>query len=98
MLWGADGRRVCRAVRRTSRIPIVMLTAKSDTVVPVLLTLAFGVVAVGRVAQTRMAVGAVVREAARAGALADSGPAAVMRGEARGHQVASDHRLTNGTT
>jgi hypothetical protein len=65
--------------------------------VPVLLTLAIGVIGVGRVAQARMAVGAVAREAARAGALSDSAGAAVARGEARGSQVAGDHRLTNGS-
>lgn len=31
MLPGVDGLEVCRQVRRTSRVPIVMLTARSDT-------------------------------------------------------------------
>jgi hypothetical protein len=65
--------------------------------VPVLLTLAFGVLGVGRVTQARMAVGAVAREAARAGALSDSAAEAVVRGEERGRQVAADRRLTNGS-
>jgi two-component system response regulator MtrA len=32
MLPGVDGLEVCREVRRTSRVPIVMLTARTDTI------------------------------------------------------------------
>ena len=32
MLPGLDGLEVCRAIRRTSTVPIVMLTARTDTI------------------------------------------------------------------
>jgi hypothetical protein len=66
-------------------------------VVPVLLSLAFGVVGVSRVVQAQLAVSAVAREAARGAALADSAADAAARGVARGQDVASGYRLTNGT-
>lgn len=65
-------------------------------VVPLLLTLAFGVVAAGRVAHGQMAVGAVAREAARAAALADTAPDARSRGVARGREVAAGYGLDEG--
>jgi hypothetical protein len=61
--------------------------------VPLLLTLAFGVVAAGRVAHGQMAVGAVAREAARAAALADTAADARSRGVARGREVAAGYGL-----
>jgi len=66
-------------------------------VLPVLLLLAFGVVAVTRVTQARMEVSAVAREAARAAALADGPGEATRRGLARGHEVATGYGLTNGS-
>ena len=66
-------------------------------IVPVLLLLAFGVVGAGRVGQARLGVSAVAREAARAAALADSPAEAAARGVARGEEVASGYRLTNGS-
>ena len=66
-------------------------------VLPLLLLLAFGVIGVGRVVQAQMGVSAVAREAARAGALANSPAEATARGLARGEQVATGYRLTNGS-
>ncbi|MCC6177469.1 MAG: pilus assembly protein [Chloroflexi bacterium] len=65
-------------------------------VVPLLLTLAFGVVAAGRVAHGQMAVSAVAREAARAAALADSAADAGSRGVSRGREVAAGYGLGDG--
>jgi hypothetical protein len=62
-------------------------------VVPLLLILAFGVVAAGRVAHGQMAVSAVAREAARAAALADTAADARARGIARAREVATGHGL-----
>jgi len=66
-------------------------------VVPLLLTLAFGVVAAGRVANGRMAVEAVAREAARTAAMADTAADARARGVARGRQVAAGYGLADGS-
>lgn len=66
-------------------------------VIPVLLLLAFGVVAVGRVAEAKMGVSAVARESARAGALANDPADAVAQGMARGRAVAAGYRLSNGS-
>jgi Flp pilus assembly protein TadG len=62
-----------------------------------LLALAFGVVGVGRVLQAQLAVSAVAREAARAGALADDAVAARERGQARGEEVARGYGLNGGS-
>ena len=62
-------------------------------VIPMLLTLAFGVVAAGRVAHGQMAVGAVAREVARAAALADTATDAQSRGVARGREVAAGYGI-----
>jgi Flp pilus assembly protein TadG len=62
-------------------------------VVPILLVLAFGVLAIGRVVQADMAVRAVAWEAARAGALADSVTQATGQGLATGLAVADDYHL-----
>ena len=66
-------------------------------VIPVLLLLAFGVVGAGRLVHAQMGVAGVVREAARAGALADTAAEARARGEARGQDVARGYRLDNGS-
>jgi TadE-like protein len=66
-------------------------------VVPLLLLVGFGVVGVGRVVHARMGVAAVAREAARAGALADTGAEAVTRATVRGQEVATGYRLENGS-
>lgn len=63
-------------------------------VIPVLLILAFGVVGVGRVIQAQMAVSAVVREAARAAALANTPAQASSDGIARGQEVAAGYGLS----
>ena len=65
-------------------------------VVPVLLMLAFGVVAAGRVAYGQMAVGAVAREAARAAALAETSADASSRGIARARAVTASYGLDDG--
>jgi len=66
-------------------------------VVPMLLLLAFGVVAVGRVTQAQMAVSAVARESAASAAMANDAAEAVARGTVRGRAVAEGYHLANGT-
>ncbi|MCC6178317.1 MAG: pilus assembly protein [Chloroflexi bacterium] len=65
-------------------------------VVPLLLTLAFGVVAAGRVAHGQMAVSAIAREAARTAALADTAADAQTRGVQRGREVAEGFGVDGG--
>ncbi len=66
-------------------------------VIPVLLLLAFGVVAVGRVSDAQMGVSAVAREAARAAALANEPGAAASQGVTRGQEVAAGYHLGDGS-
>jgi len=66
-------------------------------VIPILLLLAFGVVAAGRVTQAQMGVSAVAREAARAAALASDSSQAAVDGMARGREVATGYSLGNGS-
>lgn len=66
-------------------------------VIPVLLLLAFGVIAAGRVTEAQMGVSAVSREAARAAALANDPGAAASQGMARGQQVATGYQLADGS-
>jgi Flp pilus assembly protein TadG len=62
-----------------------------------LLILAFGVVGVGRVTQAQLAVSAVAREAARAGALAEDAWQAQEQGRSRGEDVAQGYGLSDGS-
>jgi hypothetical protein len=62
-------------------------------VLPVLLGLVFGVVALSRVVQAQLALVAVVEETARAGALADRQAQAAPRGVQRGTTVAAGYGL-----
>ncbi len=66
-------------------------------VIPILLLLAFGVVAVGRVTDAQMGVSAVAREAARAAALANDPGAAASQGMTRGQEVAAGYHLGDGS-
>jgi len=66
-------------------------------VIPVLLLLAFGVVAVGRVTDAQMGVSAVAREAARAAALANDPGEAASQGVTRGQEVAAGYHLGDGS-
>ena len=66
-------------------------------VVPLLLTLAFGVVAAGRVAHGKMAVEAIAREAARVASMADTAADARAHGLARGREVAAGYGLDDGS-
>lgn len=66
-------------------------------VVPVLLLLAFGVIAAGRITQAQMGVSAVAREAARAATLANNPGQAATNGMARGQEVAAGYSLGNGS-
>jgi Flp pilus assembly protein TadG len=65
--------------------------------IPVLLLLACGVIAFGRVSEAQMGVSAVAREAARAAALANSSDEAASQGLTRGQEVAAGYHLTNGS-
>lgn len=66
-------------------------------IIPILLLLAFGVVAIGRVTEAQMGVDGVAREAARAAALANGAAQASNDGLARGQEVAAGHHLENGS-
>ena len=65
-------------------------------VLPALLVLVFGVVGAGQLTEAKMDVSAVAREAARAGALAQSPGEAGIRGERRGYEVAQGYGLDEG--
>lgn len=64
-------------------------------VLPLLLTLAFGVVGISRLVHAQMGVSAVAREASRAAALATTPLQATLRGHERGQQVAAGYGLTD---
>ena len=66
-------------------------------VMPVFLLLIFGMLGASRVISAQMAVSAVSREAARAGALASTATAASGAGLARGKEVAGGYGLDNGS-
>lgn len=85
---------MCRSWLRAQRGNALVETA---LVLPLLLLLAFGVIGAGRIVQAQMGVSAVAREAARAGALANGSADAAARGVARGEEVATGYRLTNGS-
>ena len=63
-------------------------------VIPFLLVMSFGVVGIGRMTQAQMAVSAVAREAARAGALADTADQAQTQGTQRGYDVGAGYNLS----
>ncbi|MDQ2744120.1 MAG: pilus assembly protein [Chloroflexota bacterium] len=65
--------------------------------IPLLLLLAFGVVAMGRVTDAQMGVSAVAREAARAAALANEPGEAASQGVTRGQEVAAGYHLGDGS-
>lgn len=62
-------------------------------VVPLLLVITLGVVGIGRLTQTQMAVSAVAREAARSGALQDNQRDAHDIGVQRGYDVGQGYNL-----
>ena len=66
-------------------------------VIPILLLLAFGVVAVGQVTDAQMGVSAVAREAARAAALANGPGEAASQGVTQGREVAAGYHLGDGS-
>ncbi|MHB8620827.1 MAG: TadE/TadG family type IV pilus assembly protein [Chloroflexota bacterium] len=80
--------------RRAQRGSALIETA---LVLPILLTLVFGLVGIARLAHARMGLSAVAREEARAGALADTPGDATSRGLAAGQAVASGYGLSNGS-
>ena len=84
----ASGRAVAQTLRRGQAL------IETALVLPVLLLLVFGLVAVGRLTLARSSVSAVAREAARAAAGASSGPEAVARGLDRGRAVAEGYGLS----
>ncbi len=92
-----EARRPSRRGRYRSAGQLGQALVETALVIPMLLLLAFGVVGVGRVTQGQMGVSAVAREAARAAALADTVGDASTRGLARGQEVATGYRLTNGS-
>ena len=66
-------------------------------VLPVLLFLAFGVIAAGRVTQAKLGVSAVAREAARAAAQSGGAAEASRRGHSRAAEVADGYGLGDGS-
>ncbi len=68
--------------------------AETALVIPFLLFMSFAVVGIGRMTQAQMAVSAVAREAARAGALADTGGAAQTQGTQRGYDVGAGYNMS----
>ena len=66
-------------------------------VIPVLLTLVFGVIGVDRLIQARIGVSAVAHEAARSAALANNAAEASQQGMARARDVAAGYGLNNGS-
>ena len=93
--------RVARVLRRSVSAKLRdasgQALVETALVIPVLLLLAFGVVAVGRVVDAQMAVSGVAREAARAAALANTPQEASVNGLARGQEVAAGYSLVNGS-
>lgn len=79
--------------RRPWRQEPAQATLELALSVPVLLAVLVGIVSVGRVAQAQFAVQAVAREAARACAVAESGPACLDAGLARAREIAAGQQL-----
>lgn len=92
-----------RLLRRLAHNPRATSGARGQAlveaalVIPLLLTLAFGVVGVGRVVGAEMALISVAREAARAAVLAEASGEALSRGASRGQEVAAGYGLNNGS-
>ena len=83
--------------RRLPWLERASVAVEAALMIPVLLTLVYGVVGASRLTLAVMAVSGVAREAARSAALADSASQAVDNGEARGQQVAAGYQLSNGS-
>jgi hypothetical protein len=66
-------------------------------VIPILLLLAFAVLAVARVSHAQLGVGSAAREAARAAALAPTRESALVHGRDRGVETGRGYGLTNGS-
>lgn len=84
-----------RIVRSTSQRGQALV--ETALVVPLLLSLVFGVVGLGRAVQAQMGVLAVAREAALSASLSSSPAEAGARGLERGRAVAAGYGLSNGT-
>jgi hypothetical protein len=67
----------------------------SLVMVVILFPMVVGMVGLGRILQTQMAVSAVAREAARSGALVDKKTDVEPTGETHGYDVGKGYRLTN---
>ena len=90
-------RATARAVRRLLAQHDGGAAIEAALVLSLLLVLVFGVIAVGRLIDSDMAVKSVAREAARSAALADTAQDASNRGLARGQEVAAGYHLSNGS-
>lgn len=91
------GSRIGRLVEHLRKGQRGQALVETALVVPLLLLLAFGVIAAGRVTQAQMGVSAVAREAARAAALANGPGQSASDGMARGQEVAAGYNLGNGS-
>ena len=88
---------VASLVRRLAGGHRASAIIETALVVPLLLTIAFGIVGIGRVLQARLAVEAVAREAATSAAAANNAAQAQAHGLSRGRDVAAGYGLTNGS-
>jgi Flp pilus assembly protein TadG len=91
------GQATARAARRLLGQHDGGAAIEAALVLTMLLLIVFGVVAIGRLIDSDMAVKAVAREAARSAALADTAQDATSRGLARGQEVATGYHLSNGS-
>jgi len=96
-VWAQAVRHRAHASTQTSKNERGQALVEVALVIPVLLLLAFGMVAVGRVTDAQMGVSAGAREAARAAALANNPGEAASQGVTRGQEVAAGYHLGDGS-
>jgi len=96
-VWAQAVKHRAHASTQTSKNECGQALVEVALVIPLLLLLAFGVVAMGRVTNAQMGVSAVAREAARAAALANNPGEAASRGVTQGQEVAAGYHLGDGS-
>ncbi len=96
-MWAQAVKHRAHASTQTSKNECGQALVEVALVIPLLLLLAFGVVAMGRVTNAQMGVSAVAREAARAAALANNPGEAASRGVTQGQEVAAGYHLGDGS-
>jgi len=96
-VWAQAVKHRAHASTQPSRNECGQALVEVALVIPILLLLAFGMVAVGRVTDAQMGVSAGAREAARAAALANNPGEAASQGVTRGQEVAAGYHLGDGS-